>query len=128
MARTALCMLLIPAALLVAACGGEDIDASTYTCGQFSKSLDTKDDRSAGTYIRLLNDRAKTKGERAVQEKRMAYSIYVACRGKKASFRPADEAVSNAKKIAAGKAVIPEDVKKRAEEAAREAEKEKAAE
>lgn len=124
--------MLVPAAALLAACGGEEIQASTYTCGEFKKSLETKDDRSAGTFIRLLNDRAKLKGDDAAQEKRMAYAIFVACRGEKASLKPADEAVSNAKKIAAGKRVIPEDIAERqreaAEKAAAEAEKKEPAE
>lgn len=119
--RRLLCAALLPAAFLVAACGGEEIEASTYTCGEFAKSLDTKDDRTAGTFIRLLNDRAKLKGSRSEQEKRMAYAIFVACRGEKAGFRPANEAVANAKKIAAGKRVVPEDVARREREKAREA-------
>jgi len=107
--------------VLVAACGGEEIQAATYTCGQFAKSLDTKDDRSAGTFIRLLNDRAQLTGSRSEQEKRMAYAIFVACRGEKAGFRPANEAVANARKIAAGKRVVPADVAARERERARKA-------
>ena len=119
-------------AFVVAACamiaaagcgGGDELSADAYTCGQFKKSLDTKDDRSAGTYIRLLNDRAKTGGRRSDQEKLMAYAIFVACRGEKASYKPAKEAVANAKAIKAGKRVVPEDVAERERKKAAEAEK-----
>ena len=121
-------MLLAAVALTASACGGEEIDAATYTCGEFSKSLDTKDDRTAGTYIRLLNDRAGLKGSRSLQERRMTYAIYVACRGQESSYKPATVAVANAKKIAAGKPVVPKDVAEKARRAAREAAKEKPAE
>ena len=126
--RRVLSCLPVSAAMLLAACGGgEKVEAGTYTCGEFKQSLETKDDRTAGTYIRLLNDRAKLKGSRSDQEKRMAYAIYVACRGAKASFTPADAAVENAKQLAAGKRVIPVDIaereRKAAERAAAEAKK-----
>ena len=128
--RQALYALLIPAALVIAACGGEDVSTATYTCGDFKTSLETKDDRSAGSYIRLLNDEAKLGGNRDAQEKRMAQAIYLACRGEKASFKPTDEALANAKKLAAGKRVVPKDIAAReaAEKAAREADKEEPAE
>ena len=126
--RRALCSLLLPAAVLAAGCGYEEIDANAFTCGEFSKSLDTKGDESAGQYIRLLNERAKLGGPRADREKVMAYSIFVACRGEKASFKPASEAIANAKAIRAGKNVVPEDVAERAQKAAEKAEKKKPAE
>ena len=127
--RHTLCLLLVPAALGLAACGGEDISAATYTCGDFKTSLETKDDNTAGTYIRLLNDQAKLEGNRDTQEKRMAQAIYLACRGEKASFKPENEAVANAKKLAAGKRIVPKGIaREAAEKAEREAEKEKPAE
>ena len=127
--RRMACCLLLPATLALSACGGgEEIDPATYTCGDFAKSLDTKDDRSAGSFIRLLNDRAKSKGPREVKEKRMAYAIYVACRGEKASFRPANVAVANAKKLEQGKRVVPRDVAEREKKAAEKAATEEPAE
>ena len=128
-ARSAICASLLAAAAVFAGCGYEEIDANTYTCGEFQKSLDTKDNETAGQYIRLLNDRAKLKGRRSDREKVMAYAIFAACRGEKASVRPANKAVANAKAIQAGKQVLPKDASAREKKAAAEAaEKKKPAE
>jgi hypothetical protein len=98
-------------ALVLSGCfgGGEkDINADAYTCGEFRKSLRTKDDNSSGQFIRLLNDRAGSKGDRREKERMMALAIFVACRGQKESFKPASAAIANVKKLQAGKSIVPQ--------------------
>jgi hypothetical protein len=103
---------LVPIALSVcllalSACGKKDLDPDTYTCGQWNKSLRTKDDLSSGTFIRALRERAKLGQARAVEEREFAVAIFFACRGKPSSYKPAGKAIENAKALKAGKKLGP---------------------
>jgi hypothetical protein len=109
-------------ALVAAGCGrGEEVDTASYTCGEFNRSLKEKDDLTSGQFIRKLNEQAKLGGTKAEQERRMAYAVYVACRGKASGFKPTERALANAKALKAGKQVVPDDVRERAEKAAKKA-------
>src|SRR5436190_1246453 len=58
--RCHLAALLVVPVFALAACGGsKEVKASGYTCGQFNKSLRTKADNTAGSYINQLRKQAK---------------------------------------------------------------------
>jgi hypothetical protein len=99
----------VPAALLVlfvlalTACGSKDVDTASYTCGEFNKSLRTKDDDSAGNYINQLREQAKLGQDEKVERREITLGIILACRDQPAATKPADEAIATARKIKAGK-------------------------
>jgi hypothetical protein len=99
----------LPAAFLalcvlwLAACGNKDVDTAGYTCGQFNKSLKTKGDDTAGTFINQLRGDADLGQDEKVERREITLGIIVACRGASANTKPADEAIATAKKIKAGK-------------------------
>lgn len=118
--------LLLSLAVFVASCGGSDkVNVSTYTCGDFNSSLDTKDDLSSGDYIRQLNAQAKLPGKDAEQQRKMAYAVFVACRGQKASFKPRERALRNAALMKKGKTPVPADLAETLRKRAAEAKKNK---
>ena len=111
--RPALATALALCALLIAACGGnKDVDTASYTCGQFNKSLQTKDDNSSGNYINGLRKQAKLGQKEKVERSEITLGIIVACRDKPASTKPAGAAIATAKKIKAGTFKLPPKKKK----------------
>src|SRR5213595_2255659 len=95
--------------LALAGCGSsksKDVDASTYTW-DFSKSLKTKGDDSAGNYINQLRKQANLGQDAKTERSAITLGIYFACRGKPGSTKPAGTAVATAKLIKAGKFHIP---------------------
>ena len=100
--RSSAALLVAACALVLAACGNKDVDTAKYTCGQFNKSLRTKGDDSAGTFINQLRADAKLGQDEKVERREISLGIILACRGKPASKTPSDEAIATAKKIKAG--------------------------
>jgi predicted small secreted protein len=95
-------------ALTLAACGaGKQVNASGYTCGEFSKSLRTKGDNSAGNFLNKLRDQAKLGQDKQTELRELTLGIFFACRGKPASARPAGQAVTIAKQIRDHKFKLP---------------------
>src|SRR3954452_16765519 len=106
--RTRLVAILALSILALAACGGsKNVDASSYTCGQFNKSLRTKNDDTAGNYINQLRKQADLGQSDKVERAEITLGILVTCRNKPASTKPAAGAVVIAKKIKAGKFKLP---------------------
>jgi hypothetical protein len=105
--RSGLAALALIPALLLCACGNKKVDTAGYTCGEFNKSLRTKGDDSAGTFINELRTQAKLGQSEKVERSEITLGIIVTCRGKPASTKPADGAVSIAKQIKAGKYKLP---------------------
>src|SRR5437763_268011 len=105
--------LLVPA-LAVSACGSKtkNVDTASYTCGQFSKSLATKGNNSAGNFINQLRKEANLGQDAKTERREVTLGIYFACRGKPASTKPADPAVKSAQQIKAGKFKLPGSTKK----------------
>jgi hypothetical protein len=101
MRRFAAC-LVVPA-LVLAACGNKDVDATSYTCGQFNKSLRTKGDDTAGNYINQLRKQAKLGQDQKTERREIAFGIIVACRNKPAKTAPAKKAIATAKQLKTGK-------------------------
>jgi hypothetical protein len=106
--------LLVVPVLALSACGGggKSVDAATYTCGQFNKSLRTKGDNSSGNYINQLRKRAALNQDAKVERREITLGIFFACRGKPGSTRPADDAVKTAKALKAGTFKLPSKKKK----------------
>jgi hypothetical protein len=100
--RPAFTTVLVSCALLVAACGNEDVDTASYTCAQFNKSLRTKDDNTSGNYINGLRKQAKLGQPEKTERSEITLGIIIACRDKPASTKPAGAAIATAKKIKAG--------------------------
>lgn len=101
--RPGLVALVLVPALLLSACGGnKKVDTTAYTCGQFNKSLRTKGDDTAGTFINELRKQAKLGQSEKVERSEITLGIIVTCRGKTAATKPADHAISVAKQIKAG--------------------------
>jgi hypothetical protein len=102
--RSRLTAVLLLAALGLAACGGsKDVDTASYTCADFSKSLRTKGDDSAGNYINQLRKDADLGQSTKVEQREITLGILIACRGKPGSTKPANAAIATAKKVKAGK-------------------------
>jgi hypothetical protein len=102
--RARLAALLVLPAFALAACGGtKDVDTANYTCGQFNKSLHTKGDDSAGNFINGLRKKAKLGQSEKLERSEITFGIILSCRGKPASTKPADHAVTIAKGIKSGK-------------------------
>jgi hypothetical protein len=106
--------LLVVPVLALSACGGGDksVDAATYTCADFNKSLKTKGDNTSGNYINQLRKRAKLNQSVKIERNEISLGIYFACRGKPGSTRPADQAVETAKALKAGTFKLPSKKKK----------------
>jgi hypothetical protein len=102
MRRRLTAWLVLPA-LALGACGTNDVDTASYTCGQFSKSLRTKDDDSAGNYINQLRKQARLGQNAKTERNEITFGILVACRGKPPSTKPAKQAIATAKRLKAGK-------------------------
>jgi len=100
--RSDLVALLVLPALTLAACGTKDVDTAAYTCGQFNQSLRTKDDNTAGNYINQLRKQAKLDQSEKLERSELTIGIIVSCRNKPASTKPADSAISVAKRVKAG--------------------------
>jgi hypothetical protein len=100
--RSVLGTLLAVALLALAACGSSSkVDAATYTCGDFNKSLRTKGDNTSGAYINALRKQANLGQDTKTEQREIALGIISACRGKPASTKPADDAVKVAKQVKA---------------------------
>jgi hypothetical protein len=109
-ARLFACLLL--PVLALSACGGtKSVDTSSYTCAEFTKSLKTKGDNSAGNYINGLRKEADLGQSTKVERSELTLGIFVACRGKSGSTKPAKAAIATAKKIKSGKYKLPSGTK-----------------
>src|SRR3954447_9130097 len=100
----------VVAALALAGCGGsktKDVNAASYTCADFNKSLASKGDDSAGNYINQLRKQAKLGSSPKAERSATTLGFYFACRGKPGSTKPAATAIAVAKQIKAGKFHIP---------------------
>ena len=95
--------------LALSACGSKtkDVNAAAYTCGQFSRSLNSKSDNSAGNFINPLRKQAKLGQDAKTERREVTLGIYFACRGKPGSTRPAKGAVATAKQIKSGDFKLP---------------------
>jgi hypothetical protein len=105
--RSGLAALLVVSLLLAACGGGKDVDTATYTCGQFNKSLRTKGDNTSGNFINQLQKQAKLGQKDKVERAEITFGIVVACRGKPASTRPRDRAITVAKQLKSGTYKLP---------------------
>jgi hypothetical protein len=111
--RSRLAALLVLPVFAIAACGSsKDVDTATYTCGQFNKSLQTKDDTTSGNFINQLRKQAKLGQSEKAERYEITLGIIVTCRGKPASTKPGDRAIAIAKQIKAGTYKLPTTKKK----------------
>jgi hypothetical protein len=94
------------------ACGSSHVDTAKYTCAQFNKSLRTKGDNSAGTFIRDLRSKANLGQDEKTERRELTLGIIFACRGKAGSTTPGNEAIKTAKLVKAGKFKLPAGPKK----------------
>src|SRR5436305_13981524 len=101
--RTLSKLILIPLVALAACGSSKPVNAATYTCAQYNKSLNTKGDDSAGNFINQLSKQAKLGKPDRVEHNEVAAGIFFACRNKPGSTRPAARAVAIAKAINSGK-------------------------
>jgi len=92
-ARLTACLLAAPFAL--AACGDDTkpVNTAAYTCAQFNKSLSTKGDNTSGNFINQLRKEAKLDQAEKAERQEITLGIYLACRGKPGSTKPAKQAV-----------------------------------
>src|SRR4051794_39591242 len=81
----------------LAACGPAHVDTAKYTCAQFTKSLHTKGDNSAGTFINALRKQAKLGEPEKTEQRQITLGIAVTCRGKPGSTKPGAKAIAIAK-------------------------------
>src|SRR3954470_11794196 len=95
--------------LALSACGSKtkDVNAATYTCAQFSRSLSAKSDDSAGNFINQLRKQAALGQDAKTERREVTLGIYFACRGKPGSTTPAKPAIVTAKQIKSGKFKLP---------------------
>ena len=102
------CCLLLPV-LAFSACGSKtkDVNTASYTCAEFTKSLKTKGDNTAGNYINQLRKEAKLGQNTKAERSELTLGIYFACRNKPGSTTPRDTAIATAKKIKAGNFKLP---------------------
>src|SRR3954453_14267878 len=92
----------VVAALALAGCGGsktKDVNAASYTCADFNKSLASKGDDSAGNYINQLPNQAKLGSDRKGAGRAIPPAVSFACRGNPGSTKPAATAIAVAKQI-----------------------------
>ena len=103
------------AVLALSACGSKtkNVDAATYTCAKFQKSLATKGDETSGNFINELVKQAKLKQTGRTARSEVTLGIFFACRNKPGSTRPAQTAIATAKRIEAGKFRVPAPQKKK---------------
>ena len=104
--RSCVLACLVVPALALSACGGggsKSVDTATYTCADFNKSLKTKGDDSAGSFINELRKQAKLGQSEKVERREITLGIFLACRGKPGTTKPATKAVATAKAIKSGK-------------------------
>ena len=97
-----LVILIVLPVMALAGCGTSHVDTASYTCGDFNKSLKTKGDDSAGTFIRDLRGEAKLGQSQKTEEREITAGIIFACRNEPASTKPRTEAISIARKLKAG--------------------------
>jgi hypothetical protein len=96
------------AALTLSACGGgKQVDTAKYTCADFKKSLATKGDDTAGNYVNQLRKQAKLGQDEKTERREVTLGVYLACRGKPGSTRPAKTAIATAKSVKGGKFKLP---------------------
>jgi hypothetical protein len=100
-------------ALALSACGSSHVDTAKYTCAQFNKSLKTKGDDSAGTFIRDLRTQAKLGQAQKTERSEITLGIYSACFGKPGSTTPGPRAIVIAKQVKTGKFKLPAQPKKK---------------
>jgi hypothetical protein len=106
--RSGLAALLVLAMLALGACGGgKHVNTASYTCGQFNKSLRTKGDNTSGNFINQLRKQAKLGQSEKIERSEITLGIIVSCRNKAASTKPANSAISIAKRIKAGTFKLP---------------------
>lgn len=101
--RSVVATLLALSVLGVAACGSDNVDTATYTCGDFNKSLRIKGDNSSGNFINQLRKDAKLGQDEKTERREITIGIIFACRGHAPSTKPADKAIAAAKLIKTGK-------------------------
>ena len=109
MLRTRSITVLLVPALALSACGSKSkqVDTASYSCSDFSKSLGSKSDSSAGNYINQLRKDANLKADTKTSRREITLGIYFACRGKPGTTKPAKTAMATAKLIEAGKFKLP---------------------
>jgi hypothetical protein len=95
--------------LALAACGdkGKPVATASYTCADFSKSLRTKGDDTAGRFINELRKKASLGQDSKTERREITLGIYFACRGKPGSTKPGAKALDAAKLMKTGKFRIP---------------------
>jgi hypothetical protein len=102
------CIALLVPVLALSACGSsKKVDTAGYTCSDFNKSLATKGDNSAGSYINALRKEANLGQSASVERRAMTVGIFYTCRGKPGSTKPAKGAITIAKLVVAGKYKAP---------------------
>ena len=101
--RTLPTLLIVPV-LALSACGSKakDVNAATYTCAQFTKSLNTKGDDTSGNYINQLRKKVDLGKDAKTEHSAAAQAIYFACLGQPASKKPLADATANLKAMKAG--------------------------
>jgi hypothetical protein len=104
--------LLVLPVLGLAACGDTHVDTAKYTCGEFNKSLRTKGDNTAGTFIRDLRSKANLGQDTKTEQREITFGIIFACNRKPAVATPGKQAIATAKQIKAGKFKLPAAKKK----------------
>ena len=99
-------LLVLPVAL--SACGSsKHVDTASYTCAEFQKSLNTKNDNSAGNFVNGLRKRASLGQPTQTANREIELGIIFACRGKPGATRPGSRAIAIAKQIKAGTFKLP---------------------
>ena len=100
--------LLVPA-LAASGCGSKEknVNTASYSCGQFSKSLQAKGDNSAGNFINQLRKQANLSQDTKTERREVTLGIYFACRNKPSSTKPAAAAIKTAQQIKSGKFKLP---------------------
>src|SRR4051794_18962948 len=100
--------LLVPV-LALSACGSKtkNVNAASYTCAQFSRSLASKSDNTAGNFINQLRKKAALAQTAQIERREVTLGIYFTCRGKPGSTTPASGAVKIAKELKSGKFKLP---------------------
>ena len=99
--------LLLPA-LALSACGSnKKVDVASYTCAQFSQSLNSKGDNSSGNFINQLRKQANLGQAKQTEIQEITLGIIFTCRGKPGSTHPATGALAIAQRIRAGKFRLP---------------------
>jgi hypothetical protein len=100
--------LLVPA-LVASGCGSKtkNVNTASYSCAQFSQSLQSKGNNTAGNYINQLRKQAKLGQDTKTERREITLGIYFACRNKPGSTHPANSAIKAAQQIKAGTFKLP---------------------